>query len=79
MRSASRRCVAPFQAAHIPVAWVGLPPMRTDRFNADIVELNELFKENAEKAGAKFIDIWDAFADQNGSSTPSAPMSRARR
>ncbi len=58
--------VAPFQAAHIPVAWVGLPPMRSDRVNADVVKLNEIDKEHAEKAGAKYIDIWDAFADQNG-------------
>ena len=58
--------MAPFQAAHIPVAWVGLPPMRTDRLNAQVVKLNEIDKEHAEKAGAKYIDIWDAFADQNG-------------
>jgi len=58
--------IAPFQAAHIPVAWVGLPPMRTDWFNADVIKLNEIDKEYAEKAGAKYIDIWDAFADQNG-------------
>ncbi len=58
--------VAPFKLAHIPVAWVGLPPMRSERFNAQIVKLNELFKEQAEKAGAQYIDIWDAFADENG-------------
>jgi hypothetical protein len=58
--------VAPFAAAHIPVAWVGLPPMRTDWLNADVIKLNEIDKEHAEKAGAKYIDIWDAFADQNG-------------
>ncbi len=58
--------VAPFAAAHIPVAWVGLPPVRTERLNADIIKLNEIDKEHAEKAGAKYIDIWDAFADQNG-------------
>ncbi|MGD0639622.1 MAG: SGNH family hydrolase, partial [Roseiarcus sp.] len=58
--------VAPFQAAHIPVAWVGLPPMRTDRLNAEVVKLNEIDREHAEKAGAKYIDIWDAFADENG-------------
>ncbi len=57
---------APFQAAHIPVAWVGLPPMRADRINAGVVKLNEIYREHAEKAGAKFIDIWDAFADQDG-------------
>lgn len=58
--------IAPFAAAHIPVAWVGLPPVRVDKFNADIIKLNEIDKEHAEKAGAKYIDIWDAFADQNG-------------
>jgi hypothetical protein len=58
--------VAPFQAAHIPVAWVGLPPMRADRLDAQVVKLNEIYKEHAENAGAKYIDIWDAFTDQNG-------------
>jgi uncharacterized protein len=58
--------IAPFKLAHVPVAWVGLPPMRSERFNAQIVKLNELFKEQAEKAGAQYIDIWDAFADENG-------------
>ncbi len=58
--------VAPYAAAHIPVAWVSLPPMRVDRANTQAVALNALFREHAEKAGAKFIDIYDAFADQNG-------------
>ena len=26
--------VAPLRAAHVPVIWVGLPPMRSDKFNA---------------------------------------------
>jgi len=60
------RLVAPFKLAHVPVAWVGLPPMRSERFNAQVVKLNELYKERAEKAGAQYIDIWDAFADEDG-------------
>jgi len=36
------RLIAPFMLAHVPVAWVGLPPMRSDRFNAQVVKLNEL-------------------------------------
>ena len=58
--------VAPLRAAHVPVVWVGLPPMRTDKFNAQMIELNQMFKENVERAGAKFIDIFDDFADQSG-------------
>lgn len=60
------KLVETFQLAHIAVAWVGLPPMRSERFNAQAVKLNELYKERAEKAGGRYIDIWDAFADQNG-------------
>jgi uncharacterized protein len=55
-----------FRQAHIPMLWVGLPPMRNERFNDQIAKLNELIKEHAEKAGAKYIDIWNAFADENG-------------
>jgi hypothetical protein len=58
--------VAPLKAAHVPVIWVGLPPMRSEKFNAQMIELNQMFKENAERAGAKFIDIFDDFADQSG-------------
>jgi hypothetical protein len=65
--------LAPFQAAHIPIAWVGMPPMRTDRFNADIVKLNEIDRAEVEKQGVKYIDIWDAFADQNGLYDASGP------
>jgi hypothetical protein len=57
---------APLAGAHIPVAWVGLPPMRNDKFNAEAIFLNQILKENAEKAGATFVDIFDAFADQSG-------------
>ena len=60
------RLIAPFRLAHVPVAWVGLPPMRGERFNAQVVKLNELYKERAEKAGAQYIDIWDAFANDAG-------------
>jgi hypothetical protein len=60
------RLVAPFKLAHVPVVWVGLPPMRSERFNAQVIKLNELYKERAEQAGAKYIDIWDAFADEDG-------------
>jgi hypothetical protein len=65
--------LAPFQAAHIPIAWVGMPPMRTDRFNADIVKLNEIDRAEVEKQGAKYIDIWDAFANQDGQYDASGP------
>ena len=56
----------PFRTAHISVLWLGLPPMRSDRVNSQAIALNEIFKSHAEKAGAKFVDIWDDFANQDG-------------
>ena len=58
--------LAPFIAAHIPVAWIGLPPMRTEKFDTLAVKLNAIFRERVERAGGKFIDIYDAFADEDG-------------
>jgi uncharacterized protein len=58
--------VAPIRVAHIPLLWVGLPPMRSERLNAVVVQLNKIYRERAEKAGGKFVDIWDAFANQSG-------------
>ena len=58
--------VAPFHDAHIPIFWVGLPPMQDEKFNAQVSALNEIYRDTAEKAGATYIDIWDAFVDENG-------------
>ena len=30
--------VAPLRAAKVPVIWVGLPPMRSEKFNAEMIE-----------------------------------------
>ena len=51
------RVVAPFKLAHVPVVWVGMPPMRSDQLNAQVIKFNELYKEHAEKAEARAISI----------------------
>jgi len=58
--------VAPFHAAQIPVYWIGLPPMQDEKFNGQALALNELYRDHAQKAGAVYIDIWDAFVDSDG-------------
>jgi hypothetical protein len=58
--------VTPFRDAHITALWVGLPPMPDERFNAEAIALNEIYRDNVEKAGGRYVDIWDGFADQNG-------------
>ncbi len=65
--------LAPFRAKKIPIAWVGLPPMRSDRLSQDITKINALAREAAEKEGAVYIDLWDVFANQSGGFDPTGP------
>jgi hypothetical protein len=58
--------LAPFQDAHIPVLWVGLPPMRDEPLHTQALALNEIFRDHVGKAGGVYIDIWDAFSDPSG-------------
>ncbi len=46
--------------------WVGEPPMRARSVTADIAFLNSVYEAAAARSGISFIDIWDAFADQDG-------------
>lgn len=55
-----------FKARGIPLVWVGLPVPRSDRLAADFARLNDIYREEAGKAGATFVDVWEAFADERG-------------
>ena len=55
-----------FRARKIPLLWVGLPVMKSERFSGDMVQLNEVIRERAGAAGATFVDVWDAFLDDRG-------------
>jgi uncharacterized protein len=50
----------------LPVFWVGMPPFQSSAMTADMVTFNGIYREEAEKAGGQFIDIWDGFVDENG-------------
>ncbi|MBP1885351.1 SGNH/GDSL hydrolase family protein [Sinorhizobium mexicanum] len=50
----------------LPVLWVGMPPFQSSAMTADMVTFNGLFREEVEKAGGEFIDIWDGFVDEGG-------------
>ena len=55
-----------FKEKRIPVVWVGLPVMKNEHFSADMAKLNEIYKERAAHAGAVYVDIWEAIADEKG-------------
>lgn len=65
--------VAAFRARSIPVIWVGLPIMRSERYGADVAQFNELFRAHAEVAGASYVDVWERFADDAGQFAATGP------
>jgi hypothetical protein len=61
------------QARGAAVYWVGLPIMRSTSFSADIAQFNAFYRERAELLGARYVDIWDAFADASGNYSSDGP------
>jgi len=57
--------IAVLKSKGVPVFWVGLPPAKYIKA-ADVGFLNQLFREHAEKGGIGYIDVWDAFVDEDG-------------
>lgn len=55
-----------FTEKRIPLVWVGLPPMKGDRLSADMLALNEIFRDRVTAAGGHYVDIWEAFLDADG-------------
>ena len=55
---------AQFRARNIPLVWVGMPIMKNERMSGDMIQFNEIYRERAGKAGAIYIDIWEAFLNQ---------------
>jgi uncharacterized protein len=64
--------VSALKSKGVPVFWVGLPPMRNVR-DADIEVLNDIYEARAEKAGARFVEVWDSFVDDSGDYTVRGP------
>ncbi|HXY59501.1 MAG TPA: SGNH family hydrolase [Methylocystis sp.] len=57
---------AAFKEKGIPFIMVGLPVMKGEKYSADMAQINDIYRAEAEKAGAIFVDIWDKFADERG-------------
>jgi len=64
---------AQFRDKKIPLLWVGLPIMKNAALSADAMAFNEFYRAYAEKAGAAYLDIWEAFADEAGQYTAAGP------
>jgi uncharacterized protein len=58
--------IAALKAKGVPILWVGLPAVRGPRSTADMGYLDDLYHAAADKAGIRYVDIWDGFVDENG-------------
>lgn len=52
--------------AGVALVWTGTPPFRFRSMSADMLALNEIYRERTEAAGGFFVDIWDGFVDAEG-------------
>ena len=64
---------AMFRDRKIPLVWVGLPVLRSERLSADATAFNGLYRDFSGKAGATYIDVWDAFATEAGEYSATGP------
>lgn len=62
-----------FAARRVPLIWVGVPPVQNTRLSADLVTLNELYRERVEKAGGQYVDLWGGFVDSENRYTATGP------
>lgn len=62
-----------FAARRVPLIWVGLPPVQNGRLSSDYASLNDLYREQVEKAGGQYVDLWAAFVDTENRYTAMGP------
>lgn len=54
------------ETAEVPLIWVGAPAFQSPRMSADILAINQIYRDQMEAAEADFVDIWDGFVDEGG-------------
>ncbi|PLW79021.1 SGNH/GDSL hydrolase family protein [Cohaesibacter celericrescens] len=56
-----------------PIYWVGLPPVANKKLSADMRHLNDFVSSRLTGRGERFINIWDAFSNEEGEFTYRGP------
>ena len=57
--------IAAFKEKNIPLVWVGLPVMKSERFSADMAQLNGIYRERAARGGVAYVDVFEVFGDEH--------------
>jgi lysophospholipase L1-like esterase len=58
--------IAVLKSKGVPVLWVGLPAVRGPKAMSDMLFLDTLYRDAANKAGITYVDVWDGFVDEQG-------------
>lgn len=61
------------RSARIPLIWVGLPPMRSQRLSTELATINDLIRTRVNAASETFVDVFDGFADPAGGFAATGP------
>lgn len=72
-RSRIAAIAAAFAQRRVPLVWVGAPPVQNTRLSADFTGFNELYRDQAEKAGGAYVDLWGGFVDAENRYTAMGP------
>ncbi len=54
------------QEKKVPLIWVGLPVMQSQRLTTDMLYLNDILRERVARSGSTYVDIWEGFASDQG-------------
>jgi hypothetical protein len=52
-----------FSERRIPLIWVGTPPVKNEKSSAELVALNDIYRDRVQRAGGTYVDIWPGFVD----------------
>ena len=62
-----------FAERKIPLIWIGLPPMRNEKFSTDATALNDIYRESVRKGGGVYVDVWPGFVNDENRFSPVGP------
>jgi uncharacterized protein len=65
--------IAVAQEKRAALVWVGMPVFESQRLSADMLFLNEIYKERAQRAGIPYVDVWDGFVSDQNQFTATGP------
>ena len=55
-----------FKKKGVPLIWVGVPITKSSDFADTMAMLNDMYRDDASKTGATYVDTWEPFSDEDG-------------